>query len=133
MDDFTPSKIDLRHAESRVVFSICACTLNKKYSFFGLSREEATKLIEKLRHIEKLIWKQWASLDRKNGLTSEDPKSENFDMIAAQDSSEQQMVDERYYFHFRVEKIGLFRVFGYQKGQLFCITHIDPRGKINNH
>jgi len=132
MDDSTPSKIDLYHAESRVVFSFCDCSLNKNHSFYNLSREEATKFIKRLRHIEKLTWKQLASLPRKNGLTTESSGSENFEMIKAQDSSEQQMTEERYYFHFRVEETGLFRVFGYQRGQLFCITHIDPNGKINH-
>ena len=132
MDDSTPSKIDLCHAESRVVFYFCDCSLNKKHSFYGLSREDATKFIKRLQHIEKLTWRQLASLPRKNGLTPEASGSENFDMIKAQDSSEQQIAGERYYFHFRVEETGLFRVFGYQKGQFFCITHIDPNGHINH-
>lgn len=132
MDDQTPSKIDLRHAELRVVFSICDCSLNKNHSFYNLVGEEAEKLIKRLRHIEKLTWKQLASLPRKNGLTTESSGSENFKMIKAQDTSEQQMTGERYYFHFRVEETGLFRVFGYQRGQLFCITHIDPDGRINH-
>jgi hypothetical protein len=132
MDDLTPSKIDLLYAESRIIFSICDCSLNKNYSFYGLNREEATRLLNRLRYIEKLMWKQFASLPRKNGLTPEDPGSENFNMISIQDSSEQQITGERYYFHFRVEETGLFRIFGYQKGQLFCITHIDPNGKINH-
>lgn len=132
MDEQTPSKIELLHAESRVVFSFCDCSLSKNYSFYSLSREEATKLIKRLCHIEKLTWKQLASLPRKNGLTRESSGSENFEVIKAQDTSEQQITGERYYFHFRVEETGLFRVFGYQKGQLFCITHIDPKGEINH-
>ncbi len=132
MDDSTPSKIDLYHAESRAVFSICDCSLNKKYSFYSLSREEAEKLIKRLRHLEKHTWKQLANLSRKNGLTPESSGSENFEMIKEQDTSEQQITGERYYFHFRVEETGLFRVFGYQRGQLFCITHIDPNGRINH-
>ena len=133
MDDSTPSKIDLLHAESRVVFYFCECSLNKKHSFYGLIREDAKKLIDKLRHIEKLTWKQLASLSRKDGLTPEISGSDSFNMISDQDSSEQQMAGVRYYFHFCVEKIGLFRVFGYQKDQFFCITHIDPNGNIQQH
>ena len=52
-------------------------------------------------------------------------------MIKERDCSEQQLT-ESYYFHIRIDKTGLFRIFGYQKGQLFCITHIDPRGKLNH-
>lgn len=132
MDDQTPSRIDLRYAELRIVFSICDCSLNKNYSFYNLGREGAKELIKRLRHIEKLTWKQLASLPRKNGLTIEDSRSPNYEMIKEQDTSEQQITGERYYFHFRVKEISLFRVFGYQRGQLFCITHIDPNGKINH-
>ncbi len=132
MDDLTPSKIDLLHAESRVVFSICDCSLDKNYSFYGLCREEATKLIKRLQHIEKMTWRQLVGLSREKGLTSERPNSESFNIIDAQNSSEQKISGEKYYFHIRIEQTGLFRIFGYQKGQLFCITHIDPRGKIHH-
>jgi len=133
MDDSTPSKIDLHHSEERVVFYFCDCSLDKKYSFYNLGREKATKLIKRLRYIEKMTWEQWASSERKNGLTPEVNGAESFKMISKQDSSEQQLAGVRYYFHFRVEQNGLFRVFGYQKGQLFCITHIDSNGKIHQH
>lgn len=132
MDDQTPSKIDLRHTESRVVFSICDCSLSKNYSFYGLSREEATKLIKRLQYIEKMKWGQLISLSRESGLTPEKSGSDSFSIIHDQNSSEQKLV-EQYYFHFRVEQKGLFRVFGYQKGQLFCITHIDPNGNIHHY
>jgi hypothetical protein len=131
MDDNTPSKIDLLHAESRVIFYFCNCSLHKNLSFYGLNRVEAEKLIKRLQHIEKMTWGQLAALPREKGLTPDRPGSGNFDMIHGQDSSEQQLV-ELYYFHLRIEETGLFRVFGYQKGQLFCITHIDPKGKINH-
>ncbi|MCX6731461.1 MAG: hypothetical protein NTX55_00500 [Candidatus Parcubacteria bacterium] len=132
MDDQIPSKIDLRYAESKVIFSICDCSLNKDYCFNRLSREDTKKFLKKLRHIEKMTWKQLVSLPRESGLTPEKIGSESFNMIGEQDCSEQNLVGEQYYFHFRVEEKGLFRVFGYQKGQLFCITHIDPSGKIHH-
>lgn len=133
MDELeTPTKFDLQCVETKVRFSICDCSLDKKYSFWKLdNKEQARKLIEKLKHFEKLTWAQFASLPRKNGLTPEKPSSPNFDLIHAQNTSESQLV-EQYYFHFRVEQTGLFRVFGYQQGQFFCITHIDPDGKINH-
>ena len=131
MDDQAPSKIDLRHTESRVVFSISDCSLNKNYSFYGLNREEATKLIKRLQHIEKMTWGQLIGLPRKSGLTLEKSGSDSFDMIHNQNSSEQKLV-EQYYFHFRVEQKGLFRIFGYQKGQLFFITHIDQNGTTHH-
>jgi hypothetical protein len=133
MDGFYIStKIDLRYAEEKVIFSILDCSLDKKYSFWCLNnKEQAKKFLGKLQHIEKLTWKQLISLPRKNGLTSEIRGSSNFDLIHEQNTSEKKIV-ERYYFHFRVEQTGLFRVFGYQKGQFFQITHIDPNGKINH-
>lgn len=127
----TPSKIDLRFAEEGIVFLFCDCSLHKYYSFYGLNREEATKLILRLKHIEKYTWKQFASLDRADGLTSEKSNTESFDMIHEQ-SSFIGNVTEQHYFHFRVEKTNLFRVFGYQKNRYFCITHIDPDGRIQH-
>ena len=132
MDELeTPTKIDLQYTESKVIFSICDCSLDKKYSFWCLNREQATKFLKRLQRIEKLNWGQFASLPRKNGITTEKQGSENFTLIHNQNSSEGNIV-EQYYFHFRVEQIDLFRVFGYQRGQFFCITHIDPYGRINH-
>lgn len=132
MDELeTSTKFDLQYSESKVIFSICDCSLDKKYSFWCLNREEATKFLKRLQHIEKLTWGQFASLPRKNGITTEKSESKNFDLIDYQNSSERKIV-EQYYFHFRVEQTDLFRVFGYQRDQFFCITHIDPRGEINH-
>ena len=132
MDELeTPTKFDLQYTESRVIFSICVCSLDKKYSFWCLNREQATKFLKRLQHIEKLTWGQLASLPRKNGITTEKPDSENFTLIHDQNTSERKIV-EQYYFHFRVEQTNLFRVFGYQRAQFFCITHIDPDGKVNH-
>lgn len=127
----TPTKFDLQYAENKVRFSICDCSLDKKYSFWHLNREQARKFLNRLRHIEKLKWKEFANLSRKNGVTPEKIGSPNFDLIHAQSAYEGNLV-EQYYFHFRVEQTGLFRVFGYQHEQFFCITHIDPNGKINH-
>ena len=132
MDELeTPTKFDLQYTESKVIFSICDCSLDKKYSFYGLSREEATKFLKRLQHIEKLTWGQLMSMPTKNGVTPEKSNGENFPLIHEQNSSERKLV-EQYYFHFRVEQTGLFCVFGYQRSQFFCITHIDPNGRINH-
>lgn len=133
MNEFnTSGKFDLEYAEYKVVFSICDCTLNKKYSFYNnLTKEKAKKFLDRLQHFEKYTWGQFASLSRKNGITSEKNGSENFNMIHNENTSER-MLAEQYYFHFRVEQTGLFRIFGYQKDQFFYITHIDPNGKINH-
>lgn len=132
MDEIdAPTKFDLRFAEEKVRFSISDCTLDKKYSFWCLNREQATKFLDRLRHIEKMKWKEFASLPRKNGVSPEKTGSSNFDLIHGQNTSDSKFV-EQFYFHFRVEQTGLFRVFGYQRGQFFCITHIDPDGKVNH-
>ena len=132
MDELeTPTKFDLQYTESKVIFSICDCSLDKKYSFWCLDRREATNFLKRLQYIEKLTWGQFASLSRKNGITTEKINSGNFTLIHNQNSSARKIV-EQYYFHFRVEQTDLFRVFGYQRDQFFCITHIDPDGKINH-
>lgn len=128
----TSTKFDLQYAENKVRFSICDCSLDKRVSFWRLdNKEQARKFLEKLKHFEKLTWAQFANLPHKNGLTPERLGTPNFDMIHAQNTCESKLV-EQFYFHFRVEQIGLFRVFGYQHKQFFCITHIDPCGKINH-
>ena len=124
----TKTKIDLEYSEEKVHFSICDCSLNKKYSFWSLNREQAKKFIEKLKHIEKMKWKELAACPRETGLTPERHDSGNFKMIDEQNTYAAKLT-EQHYFHFRVERTGLFRVFGYQKHQFFYITHIDPRGR----
>ncbi len=131
MDELkTPSKIDLLHAEKRVVFSISNCSLDKKYSFWKLNREQAKKFLSRLQYFERFTWKQLAALQRKNGLTTEKPDSDSFAMIDEQNTSGQ--IVEKYYFHLRIEQDRLFRIFGYQRGQFFSITHIDYNGRMHH-
>ena len=125
------TKFDLQYSESKIFFSISDCSLDRKYSFWCLDKEQAKKFINKLKHIEKLTWGQFANLERKKGLTVEKKDSKNFELIGEQNTSESKLV-EQYYFHFRIEQTGLFRVFGYQRNQVFYITHIDPNGKVNH-
>ena len=129
MDGLTPSKIDLAYAEYKVIFSICDCSLNKHFSFYVLNREQAERFIKQLRLFEQLTWSQFGARPRENGITSEKPNSDSFTMIDEQNTSAQKLV-QQYYFHFRME--GKFRVFGYQKEQLFCITHIDADGRVHH-
>lgn len=131
MDEKTPSKIDLRSSEDKVIFLICDCSLHKDYSFWNLTREEAERFIKRLKYIEKLTWSQFSNLPRDSGITPENKDGESFGMIDEQNTSPEKLA-EQYYFHFRVEQRGLFRVFGYQKRQFFCITHIDKDGKIQH-
>ena len=79
-----------------------------------------------------MTWRQLSGLDRKNGLSVEDKDSPNFALIESQDTSDQKLAGEQFYFHIRVEETGKFRIFGYQIGRCFSITHIDPKGKINH-
>lgn len=125
------TKFDLEHADKKVVFSFTDCSTKKKYSFYQLSRQQAKTLLDRLSHVEKLTWKQLANMGRKDGLTPEDPNNPNFNLIDNENSSVKKLT-EKHYFHLRVERQGLFRVFGYQQGRHFCITHIDPEGKINH-
>ena len=130
--DEISTKFDLEYAEFKVRFSICDCSLDKKLSFWKLdSREHAERFISRLKYLEKLTWTQFANLPRENGLTLEKPGTPNFKLIDRQNTSEKKLIEPRY-FHFRIEQKGLFRVFGYQYEQFFCITHIDPHGNINH-
>jgi hypothetical protein len=132
MADVTPSKIDLRHAENKIVFLICDCSLDKNYSFWKLNREQAEMFINKLRHIEELTWSQFSNMPRETGLTKEIVGTDSFNMIDSKNTSPEQLTGEKYYFHFRIKQGNLFRVFGYQKGQFFCITHVDRDGIIHH-
>jgi hypothetical protein len=132
MDEITtPSKIDLRYAEQKVIFLITDCSLHKNYSFWNLTKIQAGDFIKRLHHIEKLTWSQFSSMPRENGITSEKRDTDSFNMIHEQNTTPEKFV-EQYYFHFRVEQRGLFRVFGYQKRQYFCITHIDYGGRVHH-
>ena len=126
-----PTKIDLQYADDNVCFSIANCSLDKNYSLIGLVKKEVKKLIAKLKHFEKMTWKQVATLPRENGLTLERRGSESFDLVDTHNSDRNKIL-EQHYFHFRVEQKGLFRVFGYQKGHIFYITHIDRKGRIHH-
>lgn len=128
--DATPSKIDLRYAEQTVVFTISDCSLDKKYSFYTLTKEEAGRFLSCLKHFEEMSWSMLAGLDRKHGLTVEKETSDSYEMINVQNMSGQ--ITEKYYYHLRVDQTGKFRVFGYQQGRFFCITHIDKGGIIHH-
>jgi hypothetical protein len=125
-----PSKIDLGYSDEKVLFLICDCSLDKKYSFYSLTKEEAKQFIGRLRTIEGLSWSQFGALPREKGITTEKSGTESFGMIDEQNTSPEK-ITEQYYFHFRVGG-DKFRVFGYQKKRYFCITHIDPQGKIHH-
>ncbi|MDE1975583.1 MAG: hypothetical protein KGI49_03715 [Patescibacteria group bacterium] len=124
-------KFDFSYAERGVLFDICDCSLDKRLSFYSLNREQADRFLKRLKHIRKMNWGQFMALDRERGVTPEIPGSDSYVMIDSQNTSDIRL-GENYYYHFRVEQKGLFRVFGYQFGQLFCITHIDPDGRIHH-
>ncbi|MEK7610365.1 MAG: hypothetical protein AAB468_01295 [Patescibacteria group bacterium] len=132
MDEvITPSKIDLRYTGDKILFLICDCSLNKNYSFWNLTKVQAENFIARLRHIEKLTWGQFSNLPRESGITPERQNTDSFNMIHEQNTTPEKLV-EQYYFHFRIEQRGLFRVFGYQKRQFFCITHVDRGGRMHH-
>jgi len=131
MDELkAPSKFDLLYAESNIVFTISDCSPDKGYSFWNLDKEHAKRFLKRLQYIEKHTWKQFMALSREAGATLERFGSESFNMIDARNTSFQMV--EKYYFHFRVDKVDKFRVFGYQRGQFFSITHIDYQGEIHH-
>lgn len=124
------TKFDFEYSEKNVYFLISHCSLNKKYSF-SLNHEQVTKFLKRLREIEQSTWKTFSQLPRKGGLTVEKKQSRSFDLIDDVNVSGDKELN-KYYFHFRVEKNGKFRVFGYQYKKFFYITHIDPKGSIHH-
>lgn len=126
------TKIDIQYAEKKIIFLICDCSLHKDYSFWKLSRNQAEMFIERLKYIEQLDWNQFSNLGREKGITSEISGTDSYEIINEQNTSPEKFI-EQYYFHFRIKHGEKFRVFGYQKRQYFCITHIDYEGKIHGH
>lgn len=131
MEGICSSKIDLQYAESNVVFGVSHCCSDKKHSFWNLNRNESEDLLRRLMYIEQMTWKQLSALSREDGLTTEFPDSKTFLMIDSQNSSETKIM-EKYYFHLRVKKKELFRIFGYQYKNIFYITHLDPKGELEH-
>ena len=123
------TKINPEFADYKIIFYFCDCYLDKSYSFWNLGKENAKNLIRRLKYFEKMDWRTLSGLSREKGLASEIPNTRSFEMIHNQNSCEDKIV-EQYYFHLRI--INKFRVFGYQKEQLFCITHINPNGNIHH-
>ena len=131
-DEITPTKVDLRYADKHVVFRVTDSCVGRHYSLCELSREQLERLLNRLKVFEQLTWAQLAGRQRDVGLTCEAPGGVSFDMIHEQNTSPEKLL-EQYYFHIRIEPRGTFRVFGYQKGHYFFITHVDPDGRIHNH
>ena len=133
----TSPKIDLQFKNEKVRFSISSCTTDKKHSFYTLTKQEAEQFIKRLQYLEQYTWSQFANpAKREDGLTTEKPNLKSFDLIDQQNKDylldQIYFREDKYYFHFRVGKLGLFRVFGYQYKQFFYITHLDPKGKIHH-
>jgi len=131
MSDGISTKIDLQYADDNIVFGIAYCCADKDNSFWKLDRIEAEEFLAKIKHIEKMTWKQFSALPREDGLTTEFPGSKTYTMIDNQNTMEAKLF-EKYYFHFRIKKNSLFRVFGYQYKNIFYITHLDPKGKLQH-
>jgi len=127
------TKIDIRYADHNIIFDITDSTDNKNYSLCRLNRENLKELLRKLKDIRNLTWKQFSAKSRDTGITSERKGTESFNMIDAQNSSPNKIV-EKYYFHFRIgAQHSTFRIFGYQYKNAFCITHFDIKGDIHDH
>lgn len=128
------TKIDTDFINEKVQFLFTRCSLDKKYSFYSLTKEEAQQLVQRLLHLEQISWGEFQALDRRNGLTPEYKHSASFEMINEQNTDSKQYPEiYKHYFHFRVKQSSPFRVFGYQYKQFFCVTHLDPKGRVHKH
>ncbi len=133
MENTVASKIDLKYADENVAFRISDCCTNSNYSLSKLSRVEAKELVESLKEKERKTWKQLSSAPRNTGITPEKINSKSYNMIDEENSSPSKITGEKYYFHLRTKATGVYRIFGYQWGKYFFITHIDTKGRIHNH
>lgn len=86
-------------------------------------------------HIEdNLTWKEFVNLPREKGVTKERPGSVTYNLISEQKECYEgpTLGDDDYFYHFRVKDGTLFRVFGYQNRDMFCITHFDVSGDFHH-
>jgi hypothetical protein len=139
MDSGNVTKIDIAHADSQVRFSLRSCSTKKKHSTMSVDRSALAVLSKRLMHLEdKYTWRQLAAEKRNKGLTSETKGSKSYNEIhECRENCEGSFgLDEDYYFHFRVKdgspEFGKFRIFGYQKDDMFCITHFDVKGLFHH-
>lgn len=139
MDGATVSKIDLAYADRKVRFSLRGCLHKRRFSILDVEKQALPLLLTRLKHLEdEYTWKMLASAPRENGLTREFSGSESFDLIDEKRSECEgpAMGNDDFFFHLRVKNqdkyYGLFRLFGYQKGDLFCVTHFDVRGELQH-
>lgn len=134
------SKIDLAYSGSKVRFSLRGCEHKKDYSVIHVDSRAFSVLQKRLMDLEdKYSWKMLSGLSREQGLTSELIGTNSYEKIKEQYylCEGPSMGDEEYFFHIRVKnkskEYSKFRIFGYQKRDLFCITHFDVDGKIHKH
>ena len=125
-------KIDTQYENEQVCFLFNNCSLDKRYSFYALNKEQAKQLLDRINYISNMTWKQFANLPREQGLTPERHNSDSFNLIHQQNVSGDKIV-EQYYFHFRIKQSEPFRAFGYQYQQFFCVTHLDSKGRVHKH
>ncbi len=121
-------KFNAKHASDLFTFDTKHCSKIKKYSLESLTSEQRDQLYKRLGHFSKMTWHTLISLSEKSGLTVDKEGTESFQAI---ENQKPRLVLEEYYFHFRVEQTGKFRVFGYQDRAKFCITHVDPKGNMH--
>jgi len=139
MEGDTISKIDLGYAERKVRFSLRACFHRKRFCVLDVEKQALPLMLSRLKHLEdEYTWKMLASAPREVGLTKEFVGTDSYNRIEEKRSECEGvgMGAEDYFFHLRVKNqdkhYGLFRLFGYQKGDLFCVTHFDLKGELQH-
>lgn len=125
------TKYNQDFGDKKVTFTISHCSYHKKYTLSCLDIKDSERFIKKLKHIEQLTWHQFGNYTRDVGVTPEIENSESFNLIYEQDDRPDKDI-EKYYFHFRIEASGTFRVFGFQNKEKFCITHLDAKGSLHH-
>ena len=130
------SKVDIKFLESPVRFSFRNICKSKDFGLKNKHWDTKTLKVfkDKIEYIEEnRIWKDLLALGPKNGGVKVDYEgSSSYKMIDELNTYELKDFEPKYYFHLELKKKDLFRVFGYQNKDMFCVTHLDIKGLIHH-
>ena len=118
---------DIKYHERPVRFSLRYSHIGNN-SIISLGPEQFKNLCERLGYFEDMTIGKIRQLPRENGLTSEKRKSENYKRL----DSIYRDYNFDSYFHFRIRKKELARVFAAAKAGLYYLLEFDLTGKRNH-
>ena len=98
-----------------------------KKEYEKLKKDEKNKVKERLKNFAKKTWREMVQMPREKGLTPENLNSESYKKTVGRSKLSHTKI---YPFHIRVPSISKkFRIFGYQRKDVFYVTQIDRNHK----